>query len=98
MADLYPNANRRVSFGCFWQTGCSNSAGCNRHGSCVAVVQKRSIDVTDEYAKAAAAAKRFNPGEQVDIAKLMRAAFKHGYAQALIDSTSKIQAEAETKP
>lgn len=42
-------------------------------------------DVTKEYEEAEAAAANFNPGEQPDIAALMRSAFVHGYAQALID-------------
>lgn len=41
--------------------------------------------VTAQYRAAESAAKKFNPGEQPDIAALMRAAFTHGYAQALID-------------
>lgn len=45
---------------------------------------KPLYDVTVEYRLAERAAEGFNPGEQVDIAKLMRSAFVHGYAQALI--------------
>lgn len=36
---LYPNANLRVSFDCFWPLGCSDSKRCNEHGSCVAAAQ-----------------------------------------------------------
>ena len=42
-------------------------------------------DVTKEYEEAEAAAENFDPGDQPDIAALMRSAFIHGYAQALID-------------
>lgn len=95
MGKLFQNANRRVSFECFWQGGCSHSKRCNAHGSCVAAAQSKSTkDVTREYRIAVAAAERFNPGEQPDIAKLMRSAFVHGYAQALIDS----QSDAAVKP
>jgi hypothetical protein len=41
-------------------------------------------NVTLEYAVAEQAAEQFNPGEQVDIAKLMRSAYMHGYADALL--------------
>lgn len=44
-----------------------------------------SIDVTQQYRKAAEAAQMFSPGKQPDIAELMKAAFIHGYAQALLD-------------
>jgi hypothetical protein len=36
---MHPNANRKVTFDCFWQSGCSDSARCNAHGSCVAATQ-----------------------------------------------------------
>lgn len=36
---LFPNLNRRVTFDCFWRTGCSDSARCNANGSCVAASQ-----------------------------------------------------------
>jgi hypothetical protein len=42
-------------------------------------------DVTAEYDAAEKAAEQFNPGEQPDIGDLMRSAYIHGYAQALID-------------
>lgn len=43
-------------------------------------------DVTELYRRATIAAERFDPGRQPDIAELMRAAFRHGYAEALRDS------------
>lgn len=33
------NVNRRVSFDCFWRTGCSDSVRCNANGTCVAAAQ-----------------------------------------------------------
>lgn len=42
-------------------------------------------DVTAEYNLARQAAAHFNPGTQPNIGELMRSAFAHGYAQALID-------------
>jgi hypothetical protein len=89
---MFPNKNRHVSFECWWESGCSDSKRCNYQGFCIAEAQRRVLDkptrdVSAEYAKANLAVKSFNPGEQVDIAKLMRSAFVHGYAQALIDST-----------
>jgi len=42
-------------------------------------------DVTEVYRVAEKAAEQFNPGQQVDIVRLMRSAFMHGYAQALLD-------------
>ncbi len=44
----------------------------------------KTIDVTLEYRIAELAAREFNPGEQPDIVKLMRAAYMHGYADALL--------------
>lgn len=41
-------------------------------------------DVTLEYQVAEMAASQFNPGEQPDIVKLMRSAYMHGYADALL--------------
>ena len=86
MSSLYVNTNRRVLFDCFWRFGCSDSDRCNHQGSCVAAAQmaKASRDVTAEYAMARAAADKFNPGEQPDIDKLMRSAYMHGYADALL--------------
>lgn len=48
-------------------------------------MSEQIVNVTAEYIAANIAAEKFNPGEQPDIAALMRAAYKHGYAQALID-------------
>lgn len=48
---------------------------------------KVTRDVTREYEQAKIAAEKFNPGEQANIGALMRAAYTHGYAQALIDRT-----------
>ena len=87
MSSLYVNTNRRVLFDCFWRSGCSDSERCNRHGSCIAASQNAKAsprDVTAEYDTARAAADKFNPGEQPDIAKLMRSAYLHGYADALL--------------
>ena len=42
------------------------------------------FDVTAEYEEAKKAAEAFNPGKQPDIAALMRAAYTHGYADALL--------------
>jgi hypothetical protein len=46
---------------------------------------EQSRDVTAEYLEAECAAANYDPGEQPDIAAMMRSAFIHGYAQALID-------------
>lgn len=48
--------------------------------------------VTLEYERALHAATFYNPGEQPDIAELMRSAYVHGYARALIDGTSRMTA------
>jgi hypothetical protein len=100
MSMMYPNQNRRVSFDCWWEAGCSDSKRCNYQGFCVAAAQNRQMekptrDVTAEYAKAQIAVKSFNPGEQADIGKLMRSAFVHGYAQALIDAGSANDGEVD---
>lgn len=42
-------------------------------------------DVTAEYRMAEHKAAQFNPGEQVDIARLMKSAFMHGYARCLLE-------------
>ena len=42
-------------------------------------------NVDEEYRLARDAALKFDPGEQPDFRRLMRAAYTHGYAQALID-------------
>jgi hypothetical protein len=42
-------------------------------------------DVTREYELARAKAEVFDPGAQPDIAGLMKAAYTHGYARALLD-------------
>lgn len=47
-------------------------------------MSKETSDVTLEYQVAEMAASQFNPGEQPDIAKLMRSAYMHGYADALL--------------
>ena len=46
---------------------------------------KKSYDVTKAYRTAEKAAKEFYPGQQPDIEALMKSAYIHGYAQALID-------------
>jgi hypothetical protein len=76
---------------CFWPR-CSDKKRCNAHGSCVALAQaggkswpKPVYDVGEQYRLAEVAVGRYNPGAQPDIAGLMRSAFIHGYAQALID-------------
>lgn len=44
------------------------------------------LDVTEQYRLAIEAAeKKYNPGDYPEIPKLMRSAYMHGYAQALID-------------
>ena len=48
-------------------------------------MSKKVRDISAEYVEAEHAALKFNPGEQPDIASLMRYAFTHGYAQALVD-------------
>lgn len=48
-------------------------------------MSEQVISVTAEYIEAHKAAEKYNPGQQPDIASKMRAAFEHGYAQALID-------------
>jgi hypothetical protein len=58
-------------------------------------VDKKVIDVTAEYARASRAVEDFNPGEQPDIKELMRAAYIHGYAQALIDARSAADGEGK---
>ena len=57
---------------------------------------KKVRDVTAEYARASKASGDFNPGEQPDIRELMKAAFIHGYAQALLDSQSDALSEQGT--
>lgn len=52
-------------------------------------------DVTAEYAKARRAADEFDTGWQPDIAHLMRTAYMHGYAQALIEQQDKRPVSAE---
>ena len=42
-------------------------------------------DVTLEYEIAKRAAQRYEPGWQPDLKDLMRSAYMHGYAQALLD-------------
>lgn len=49
-----------------------------------------SRNVTHEYRLAEQAAKDFNPGEQPDIGKLMRAAYTHGYAAALLSGDRRV--------
>ncbi len=46
---------------------------------------KKSYDVSVAYERAEKAVKDFNPGKQSNIEDLMKAAYIHGYAQALID-------------
>lgn len=46
---------------------------------------KKSYDVSVAYKKAEKAVKNFDPGSQSNIEALMKAAYVHGYAQALID-------------
>ena len=46
-------------------------------------------DVTRPYLAAARAAEKYKPGDQSDIAALMKSAFVHGYAQALMDFANK---------
>ena len=46
---------------------------------------KKSYDVSVAYRTAEKAVKQFDPGNQVDIEASMKAAYVHGYAQALID-------------
>ena len=46
---------------------------------------KKSYDVSVAYRTAEKAVKQFDPGDQVDIEALMKAAYVHGYAQALMD-------------
>ena len=46
-------------------------------------------DVTAEYAKARKAADEFDTGWQPDITHLMRTAYMHGYAQALIEEKAR---------
>lgn len=48
-------------------------------------MSNKNLDVTAEYREAENAVLKYNPGQQVDIAALMRAAYVRGYAQALID-------------
>ncbi len=90
---LRPEEDQRMGDGhkCFWPR-CSDSKRCSAHGSCVALAQaggkswpKPVYDVGEQYRLAEAAVGRYSPGAQPDIAGLMRSAFIHGYAQALID-------------
>lgn len=43
------------------------------------------FNVDRQYEQAEIAMKDYNPGIQPDIGKLMRSAYLHGYARALID-------------
>jgi len=43
------------------------------------------VNVDRQYEQAEIAMRDYNPGSQPDIAKLMRSAYLHGYARALID-------------
>ena len=49
------------------------------------VISDKEIDVTEEAQVAENAVLLFNPGEQPDIGKLMKAAYVHGYRQAMLD-------------
>lgn len=58
---------------------------------------KESRNVTREYRLAEQAAITFDPGQQVDIAKLMKAAFIHGYATALLDFPSRTRGKPNVR-
>lgn len=51
-------------------------------------------DITREHLLAVAAAHKFEPGEQPDIAALMVSAYIHGYRQALLDTTPEQHGES----
>ena len=60
-------------------------------------MSEEQFDVERQYEQAEIAVKDYNPGIQPDIGKLMRSAYIHGYARALIDFPNGLPEPQETK-